>query len=303
MAGRAAVPEVIWARPERTGRGPEPAFTSADIAAAAVRLADAGGLDAVSMRHVAAELGCGTMSLYNYVPRKEDLYELMVDAVSGEHELFEPTGDWRADMLRSARQTRALMHRHAWMARLMSGGVRLQPQRPALPGALPRLPRPAGRPDGDEDRAGRDAQRVCDDVRRERAGHGRAGAVAAVVAGAGERRADRAISAVRSASGAYPRLAASFMEDAGPIDLDAVFERMLERVLDRRRVRGAPRRRSEQGELPLRALLVVVQDRGRPACRVRDGQDPRRAQVARRDPGRRSTSCCGAGVRPAGPAR
>jgi len=34
------------------------------------------------------------------------------------------------------------------------------------------------------------------------------------------------------ASGAYPRLAASFMEDAGPIDLDAVFERMLERVLD-----------------------------------------------------------------------
>ena len=51
------------------------------------------------MRHVAAELGCGTMSLYNYVPRKEDLYELMVDAVGGEHELWEPTGDWRADML------------------------------------------------------------------------------------------------------------------------------------------------------------------------------------------------------------
>ena len=121
MAGRAAVPEVIWARPERTGRGPKPAFTRADIAAAAVRLADDGGLDAVSMRHVAAELGCGTMSLYNYVPRKEDLYELMVDAVSGEHELFEPTGDWRADMLRNARQTKALMHRHAWMVRLMLG--------------------------------------------------------------------------------------------------------------------------------------------------------------------------------------
>ncbi|NUR05314.1 MAG: TetR/AcrR family transcriptional regulator, partial [Streptomyces sp.] len=86
MAGRAAVPEVIWARPERTGRGPKPAFTRADIAAAAVKVADEGGLDAVSMRHVAAELGCGTMSLYNYVPRKEDLYELMVDAISGEHE-------------------------------------------------------------------------------------------------------------------------------------------------------------------------------------------------------------------------
>lgn len=83
MVGRPAVPEVIWARPERAGRGPKPAFSRADIAAAAVRIADAEGFDAVSMRKVAAELGCGTMSLYNYVPRKEDLYELMLDAVSG----------------------------------------------------------------------------------------------------------------------------------------------------------------------------------------------------------------------------
>ncbi len=70
MAGRAAEPEVIWARPERSGRGPRPAYSRADIAAAAVRVADAEGLDAVSMRRVAAELGCGTMSLYNYVPAR-----------------------------------------------------------------------------------------------------------------------------------------------------------------------------------------------------------------------------------------
>src|SRR6478735_80103 len=120
MVGRPAVPEVIWARPERAGRGPRPAFSRADIAAAAVRIADAEGFDAVSMRKVAAELGCGTMSLYNYVPRKEDLYELMVDAVGGEHELWEPAGDWRADMIRVAHQTRALMHRHTWLPRLMS---------------------------------------------------------------------------------------------------------------------------------------------------------------------------------------
>src|SRR3954447_12157997 len=127
MAGQGAVPEVIWARPERTGRGPRPAYTRADIAAAAVKVADEGGLDAVSMRHVAAELGCGTMSLYNYVPRKEDLYELMVDAVSGEHELWEPSGDWRADMLRVAHQTRALMHRHPWLPRLMSPAYGFSP--------------------------------------------------------------------------------------------------------------------------------------------------------------------------------
>jgi AcrR family transcriptional regulator len=121
MAGRAAEPEVIWARPERTGRGPKPAYTRADIAAAAVRVADAEGLDALSMRRVAGELGCGTMSLYNYVPRKEDLYELMIDAIGAEHDIREPSGDWRADMLRNARETRAIMHRHTWVPRLMSG--------------------------------------------------------------------------------------------------------------------------------------------------------------------------------------
>ena len=72
----------IWWRSGRGTRGPDPALDLQAIADAAVALADSGGLDAVSMRHVAAALGCGTMSLYNYVPRKEDLYELMVDAVS-----------------------------------------------------------------------------------------------------------------------------------------------------------------------------------------------------------------------------
>ncbi|MFC9396238.1 TetR/AcrR family transcriptional regulator [Streptomyces sp. NPDC057027] len=128
MAGRAAVPEVIWARPERTGRGPKPAYSRRDIVDAAVRIADADGIDALSMRRVAAELGCGTMSLYNYVPRKEDLYELMVDAVSGEYELpEEPSGDWRADMTRIAYQTRAIMYRHPWLARVMTTAYGFSP--------------------------------------------------------------------------------------------------------------------------------------------------------------------------------
>lgn len=85
-----------------------------------MRIADAHGLGAVSVRDAAAELGCGTMSLYNHVPREEDLYELMVDAVGAEHELWEPAGDWRADMFRVAYQTRALTHRHPWLPALMS---------------------------------------------------------------------------------------------------------------------------------------------------------------------------------------
>ncbi|ARZ70898.1 TetR/AcrR family transcriptional regulator [Streptomyces sp. HU2014] len=120
-SGRTARPEVIWARPERAGRGPRPAHTRAEIAAAAVRVADAEGLDGVSMRRVAAEIGCGTMSLYNYVPRKDELYELMVDAVVADYDLSrEPSGDWRADLKALAGQTRALMHRHPWVPRLMS---------------------------------------------------------------------------------------------------------------------------------------------------------------------------------------
>ncbi|WP_030304055.1 TetR/AcrR family transcriptional regulator [Streptomyces katrae] len=120
VGGRPARPGVIWARPGRAGRGPRPAHTRESIAAEAVRIADAEGIEAVSMRRVAAGIGAGTMSLYNYVPRKEDLYELMADAVSGEYEPAPPTGDWRADLLGLARQARELMHRHPWLPRLLS---------------------------------------------------------------------------------------------------------------------------------------------------------------------------------------
>jgi AcrR family transcriptional regulator len=231
MAGRAAEPEVIWARPERTGRGPKPAFTRADIAAAAVRLADAGGLDAVSMRHVAAEVGCGTMSLYNYVPRKEDLYELMVDAVAGEHELWEPCGDWRADMARVAQQTRSLMHRHPWMTRLMS------PVYGFSPNALRYLEHCLACLDPLEAPYGMKMQLVG-------MLNGCVTSYVATELAAEER--TRSLpwsaeqeSAVRVAyfgrqvaSGAYPRLASAFMEDPGPIDLEGAFELMLGRILD-----------------------------------------------------------------------
>ncbi|MFF4801747.1 TetR/AcrR family transcriptional regulator [Streptomyces sp. NPDC001351] len=237
MAGRAAVPEVIWARPERAGRGPKPAFTRADIAAAAVKVADEGGLDAVSMRHVAAELGCGTMSLYNYVPRKEDLYELMVDAVSGEHEVWEPSGDWRDDMRRVARQTRALMHRHPWLTRLMS------PVYGFSPNALRYLEHCLACLDPLDARYGMKMQLVG-------MLNGCVTSYVATELAAAER--TRSLpwsaeeeSAVRIAylgsalaGGAYPRMAAAFTEDSGPIDLEGAFELMLERMLDAFEPRG-----------------------------------------------------------------
>ncbi|MFE9403140.1 TetR/AcrR family transcriptional regulator C-terminal domain-containing protein [Streptomyces sp. NPDC006530] len=231
MAGRPAEPEVIWARPERAGRGPRPAFSRADIAAAAVRIADAEGIDALSMRHVAAELGCGTMSLYNYVPRKEDLYELMVDAVSAEYELSEPTGDWRADMLGLAHQTRALMHRHPWVPRLMS------PVYGFSPNALRYLEHcmtcldPLQTPYGTKMELIASVNGVVTTY------------VANEIATAERTRSlpwspeqEQAVRIAylfgQVATGRYPRLAAAFAEDSGPIDLDAVFDRALTRTLD-----------------------------------------------------------------------
>ncbi|WP_369037802.1 TetR/AcrR family transcriptional regulator C-terminal domain-containing protein [Streptomyces adonidis] len=237
MAGRAVVPEVIWARPERAGRGPKAAYSRADIAAAAVRIADAEGLDAASMRRVAAELGCGTMSLYNYVPRKEDLYELMVDAISGEHELWEPSGDWRAEMVRVAHQTRELMLRHPWLPRLMS------PVYGFSPNALRYLEHCLTCLDPFEGTYGTKFELIA-----------MLNGMVTTYVGNELATAERARSLPWSeeqesamriaylggqvAGGGYPRLAAAFLEDSGPIDLEAVFERMILRVLDGFAVRG-----------------------------------------------------------------
>ncbi|MGW4378875.1 TetR/AcrR family transcriptional regulator [Kitasatospora sp. NPDC004531] len=113
--------ELIWLRPEHSGRGPRPAHSRTSIARAAVDIADREGLDAVSMRKVAAELGAGTMSLYNYVPKKEHLFDLMLDLLAAEYDLPEhPTGDWRADLTLLATQLRAILARHTWATTLIT---------------------------------------------------------------------------------------------------------------------------------------------------------------------------------------
>jgi AcrR family transcriptional regulator len=84
-------------------------------------------LDAVTFRAVAARLGTGVMSLYNYVPDKQSLVYDMVELVSAELDLPEPTGDWRADMHRVAGLQRELAHRHRWLIEAVS---HLQPLGP-----------------------------------------------------------------------------------------------------------------------------------------------------------------------------
>jgi DNA-binding transcriptional regulator YhcF (GntR family) len=87
---------------ERAPRQPEAAASEHGprrdrIVHAAVGIADAEGLEAVSMRRLAAQLGVGAMSLYRYVPGKEALVHLMAEAVFRQHPLPEPGPDgWRA---------------------------------------------------------------------------------------------------------------------------------------------------------------------------------------------------------------
>ena len=106
----------IWSLPEHGERGPKPRHSRTAIAEAAVRIADAEGIDAVTMRRIAAELGVGTMSLYNYVPTKDHLVQLMIDQTAAEYVYpSPPPGDLRAAIADLARQGCDLVQRHRWL--------------------------------------------------------------------------------------------------------------------------------------------------------------------------------------------
>ncbi len=107
--------ESIWQRMERPARPPRAALTHAQIAAAAVEIADAEGLDAVSMRRLAERLGVATMGLYRYVRGKDDVFELMVDAVYAEEARAAEGRDWREVLRVAALRLRALTLRHPWL--------------------------------------------------------------------------------------------------------------------------------------------------------------------------------------------
>jgi AcrR family transcriptional regulator len=97
-------------------------FTTDEIAAAALRIVDASGAGALSMRSLAAALKTGPMTLYNYVADKEGLEELVVAAIVAEVKLPEPTDDWHRDA--------------SAIARAMWSGVRAHPA--AIPLVLTR---------------------------------------------------------------------------------------------------------------------------------------------------------------------
>ncbi|MFF0759224.1 TetR/AcrR family transcriptional regulator [Streptomyces sp. NPDC003737] len=116
---------LVWERPEPPDR-PVPAPLSRErIVRTAIQLADADGLDAVSLRKVATALDVRPMRLYSYIAGKDELLDLMVDAAYAE---IRPVGDGWREVLRSlAETTRRAAHEHEWLADLLGGRPQLGP--------------------------------------------------------------------------------------------------------------------------------------------------------------------------------
>ena len=106
--------QLLWGADGGPRRGPRPRFTVPGIVAAAIALADAAGLEALSMRRLADELAVPVMTLYTYVPGKAELLDVMLDTVAAETPRPKVTG-WRPALEAVARENWALYHRHPWM--------------------------------------------------------------------------------------------------------------------------------------------------------------------------------------------
>jgi AcrR family transcriptional regulator len=124
-----------WAPPPkggRTGRADKPQLSREAIVEAAVRIIDAEGLDAVSMRRVAQEFGTGAASLYAYVANKDELFDLIVDWVLGEiadrGTYLEPTAEnWRELAMESIRLSKQVLATHRDLAKAFLGRIPFGP--------------------------------------------------------------------------------------------------------------------------------------------------------------------------------
>src|SRR5580704_14826519 len=111
--------DLLWGRRGAGKRGPRPGLSADAIVDAAIRLADAEGLEGVSMARVAAELGRTTMSLYRYVTSKEELLQLMWNGSARGVESLVLEGDgWRARLRMWTIVQRDMLDRHPWLTQM-----------------------------------------------------------------------------------------------------------------------------------------------------------------------------------------
>ena len=110
-SGKALPP--VWLTPtQTTARHRRKALDRDQIVVAAIRIVDGEGIDALTMRRLAVELGAGATSVYRHVRDRAELLDLALDAVTAELELPDTNAAWRDALALTAHRLRALFHRH-----------------------------------------------------------------------------------------------------------------------------------------------------------------------------------------------
>jgi AcrR family transcriptional regulator len=111
---------LLWRDPVATPRrGPRRGLDLDDLVDAAVALADEHGLGALTMRKVADRVGASTMSLYTYVADRDELLDLMLDAVYAQMpRRTDPGASWRTRVTAVAQANRELYRAHPWAAEI-----------------------------------------------------------------------------------------------------------------------------------------------------------------------------------------
>lgn len=93
----------------------------------AIRVADAGGVESLTIRSLAQELGVKPMSVYHYVAGKDEIIDGIVDLVFGEMDLPSARGAWRTEMHLRCHSVRAVLRRHPWAIPLLQSRTRPGP--------------------------------------------------------------------------------------------------------------------------------------------------------------------------------
>jgi AcrR family transcriptional regulator len=119
--------QLLWRPTGRSRRGPEQALSREGIVLAAIEIADAEGLLALSMARLAERLGCATMSLYRHVANKDELQVFMMDTAPGSPPALAPGTGWRRGLELWARALQAVYYRHPWILQIVAGRPPLEP--------------------------------------------------------------------------------------------------------------------------------------------------------------------------------
>jgi TetR/AcrR family tetracycline transcriptional repressor len=146
MPPGAAAPEPPWRTTPRRRSVPRPALNREVVVAAALKVLEAGGGEALTMRRVADQIGVSASSLYGYVANKEELVQLLLDRIF-DGVTVPPTGSWQDTIKDFSRAMLAVFQRHPGVAALTLGRVAVTPSMLAMGERILAELRQAGIPD------------------------------------------------------------------------------------------------------------------------------------------------------------